>query len=261
MNRYPVMNLRPRPRLGGLLEDYQAEINKFKTDLQKAYPPNPGAYGYPPAPPASGTPPYNPSSEPQVPPSGQPFRGNPDSRVTGGAPSQGTGVSTLPIPTAPAVPPGMTPSGGGQGMGCYVCGQSVKWSYGGPDCIQIQRSKEECEKIGAPPGPGCWVCGQNDVHWGYGTSDCIKINRSKEECEKASKNTPPPPPTPSTSSVAPQEGTKTNFQPNLNPYLFSGLPGASSAGGGMTPNLDVNPGSIANLMSGAFLGMVPLRRR
>ncbi len=48
MNRYPVMNLRPRPQLGGLLEDYQNQIDKLKTDLQKASPPNPGAYGYPP---------------------------------------------------------------------------------------------------------------------------------------------------------------------------------------------------------------------
>ena len=49
--------LRPL-RLGGMLEDYQNEINKFKSDLEKANPPNPGAYGYNPPPtnypPASG---------------------------------------------------------------------------------------------------------------------------------------------------------------------------------------------------------------
>lgn len=61
--KYPVMNL--GPRMGGMLEDYQNEINRLKDKLNK---PNPGAYGYlPPSSQFPGPPPPPPPSAPSEP--------------------------------------------------------------------------------------------------------------------------------------------------------------------------------------------------
>ncbi len=67
MQRYPVMNLRPRPQLGGLLEDYQNEINHLKDQLYhgqafSGY--NPPPMQYPPSnPPANPPPPPGPATQ------------------------------------------------------------------------------------------------------------------------------------------------------------------------------------------------------
>jgi len=50
MRTIDVFGVLRAPRLGGLLEDYQNEVNSFKDKLNQINPPNPGAYGYTPPP-------------------------------------------------------------------------------------------------------------------------------------------------------------------------------------------------------------------
>lgn len=238
--KYPVMNLRPI-RLGGMLEDYQNEINSFKEKLQQINPPNPGAYGYPPS---------NPNETGTTGPGEQggavefpnrfarefPYRPPaPGGFGAGAPPAPGVSVTGgIPMgpPTAPELPP-LPPQTPGK------CDAGYSW-IAGVGCVKDTPSNPDRPPMGPTipvnPGPrkGGFGPGSPELP---GTSVATGIIS-----EPAPPPKPPPPPVPTPAKGCPEGTTQTpsGCLPNVasppnRPPANPSLPPSSFSGGECPP--------------------------
>jgi len=175
MRTIDVFGVLRSQRLGGMLEDYQNEINNFKSIMEKANPPNPGAYGYTPPPshfpPAPPAPPSTPTGGSQGPSGATGMPGDtgslaPPISVKGGdeiPPPVPTGYGMKPLhpPVSTGIPPGPypeVPSGILTQPNPNACPSGYHWANGGcaknPDVPTYDWSRQQPPPPpNPPPGP------------------------------------------------------------------------------------------------------------
>lgn len=224
--KYPVMNL--RPRMGGMLEDYQNDINRLKAALNaqrsafSGYTPPPSQYPPapplpPPAPPEGGGATYFPPRQPGMVATGRPKPPNPND------------ITVVKPPAPPPVPTGggLNPYGLRPGVvtGLPESEPTFRPDFGYPPVPE--KPTQEC-----PPGY-TWTpsgCLQN-----VPSIDRTQVTQAPTVPTPTSSAMVPTIQTPATSGMVP--GLSVNIQPSSERG-----PGATAGDGASVASMDCGPG-------------------